>query len=202
MCRVPRVRTTETADRIRAVAVELIGEKGVAQASLREIAERAGISKPALYYHFASREELVRSLVQPLVDDVEDVLDTLEAGGSTGDPETILGAYFDVTYRHRAITRMVMQDPSILAHLDLAAAVSAWRQRLTRLLVGPKPALAEQARAVVAIGGLSDCTAMFVDAPADALRRAVLDAACATLGAPAKAATRRAASSRARSGVR
>jgi AcrR family transcriptional regulator len=180
----------------------LIAVKGIQSVSLREIAERAGITKPALYYHFASREDLVRSLVQPFVDDVEEVLNTLEADGPTADPETILGAYFDVAYRHRAITRMVMQDPSILAHLDLAAAVSAWRQRLTRLLVGPKPALAEQARAVVAIGGLSDCTAMFVDAPADEVRRAVLDAACATLGAPAKATPRRAASGRARSAVR
>lgn len=181
----PRVRTTETADRIRAVAMELIGEKGVAQASLREIAERAGISKPALYYHFGSREDLVRSLFQPLVDDVSALLDEFESGrwpGDLADHRAVLGAYFDVTYHHRDITKMVMQDPSVLADLNLAAVVADWGRRLTTLLFGSAPTLAQQTRATVAVGGLGDCTVMFIDVPAAELRTAVLDAVCATLG--------------------
>ncbi|HTJ38228.1 MAG TPA: helix-turn-helix domain-containing protein [Dactylosporangium sp.] len=177
----PRPRTSETAERIRAAALELIAEKGVQQASLREIAERVGITKPALYYHFASREELLRGLVQPLVDDVEELLARLESAPSH-DAREMLGAYFDVTYRHRAITKMVMQDPSVLAHLDLAAVVDGWRRRIQALLFGPAPTLAQQTRATVAVGGLGDCTVMFTDAPFDELRRATLDAACATLG--------------------
>ncbi|WP_432981795.1 TetR/AcrR family transcriptional regulator [Dactylosporangium sp. CA-233914] len=178
----PRPRTSETAERIRAAALELIAQKGVQQASLREIAERVGITKPALYYHFASREELLRGLVQPLVDDVEELLVGLEAGGER-DPRKLLGAYFDVTYRHRAITAMVMQDPSVLAHLNLAVEVDGWRRRLTSLLYGPNPTLAEQTRAAVAVGGMGDCTIMFTDAPQDELRAATLDASCAALGA-------------------
>jgi AcrR family transcriptional regulator len=179
------VRTTETADRIRAVALELIGERGVAQASLREIAERVGITKPALYYHFASREDLVRSLFQPLVDDVRALLEEFETGrwpGDLTDRRAVLGAYFDVTYHHRAITKMVMQDPSVLADLNLAAEVTDWGRRLTALMFGPAPTLAQQTRAVVAVGGLGDCTVMFIDVPAEELKTAVLDAVCATLG--------------------
>jgi AcrR family transcriptional regulator len=44
---------------------------GVQRTSLREIADRLGITKPALYYHFSSREELVRSIVQPILDEEE-----------------------------------------------------------------------------------------------------------------------------------
>ncbi|WP_238012470.1 helix-turn-helix domain-containing protein [Dactylosporangium sp. AC04546] len=182
----PRPRTSETADRIRAAALELFAERGVQQASLRDIAERVGITKPALYYHFASREELVRSLVQPLVDDVAEVLDDLESVGRPTDPREILGAYFDVTYRHRAITAIIMSDPSILAHLDLVSAVDAWRRRLTTLLVGPNPTLAERTRIAIAIGGMSDCTAMFTDVPGEDLRKAVLDAVSATLALPSR----------------
>ncbi|MEV4130657.1 TetR/AcrR family transcriptional regulator [Dactylosporangium sp. NPDC049742] len=181
----PRVKTTATADRIRAVAIELIAEKGVAQASLREIAERVGISKPALYYHFGSREELVRSLFQPLVDEVSALLDDIESGrwpGDTTDRRAVLGAYFDVTYRHRNITKLVMQDPSVLADLNLAAEVTDWGRRLTTLLFGPAPTLAQRTRAIVAVGGLSDCTAMLTDVPEPDLKTAVLDAVCATLG--------------------
>jgi AcrR family transcriptional regulator len=178
---VPRTRTTETADRIRDAAMEVIAVKGVQEASLREIAERAGITKPALYYHFGSREELLRDLVRPLVEDVQATLDALEADGA-GDPRAVLGGYFDVAYRHRAITGMVIRDPRFLVHVDLASAVGQWRRRLTALLVGPEPTLAEQARVALAIGGLGDCAALFVDAPAEELRTAVLDAACAALG--------------------
>jgi len=184
---VPRPRTSETADRIRAAALEVIAEKGFQQASLREIAERVGITKPALYYHFTSREDLVRSLVQPLVDDVEELLDELESGrwpGDLSDKRAVLGAYFDVTYRNRGITKMVMQDPSVLAHLDLVTSVDAWRRRFEALLVGPAPTLSQQTRVAVAIGGLGDCTVMFADVPQPALKTAVLDAVCATLALP------------------
>jgi AcrR family transcriptional regulator len=175
---VPRARTTETADRIRAAALELIAEKGVQQTSLREIAERVGITKPALYYHFASREELVRNLVQPLIDDVEAMLTTVDPRAGTRE---LLGAYFDVTYRNRHITQMIVRDLSILALVDLSSAVSGWRTRLVALLVGESPGLAQRTRAWMAIGGMDDCTAGFGEVPVEDLREAVLDAACDVL---------------------
>ncbi|GIE95713.1 TetR/AcrR family transcriptional regulator [Paractinoplanes rishiriensis] len=175
----PRARTTETADRIRDAALELIAEKGLHQVSLREIAERVGITKPALYYHFASREELVRSLVQPFIDDVEVALAPFGPGAG---PRELLGAYFDVTYHHRDVTAMIMRDPSILAVVDLTTAVAQWRRRMVAILAGPAPSLAMLARAQMAIGGLGDCTVVLPDAPAAELREAVLDAACDTLG--------------------
>ena len=56
---------SETRQRIQDVASELFSEKGVQRTSLQDIATRLGITKPALYYHFSSREELVRSILQP-----------------------------------------------------------------------------------------------------------------------------------------
>ncbi|MEV5413003.1 hypothetical protein AB0K60_29730 [Thermopolyspora sp. NPDC052614] len=53
---------------------------------------------------------------------------------------------------------------------------------MTRLLFGPEPTLAQATRAVVALGGLSDCTIQFPHVPADELREAAVDAACAALG--------------------
>lgn len=177
----PRPKTTDTADRIRAATLDLIALKGVHQVSLREIAERVGITKPALYYHFASREDLVRSLVQPLIDEVET---TLASAGPGSDARELLGAYFDAIYRHRDVTAMIMGDPSVLALVDLAAAVAGWRRRLVTALVGPAPSVAQLTRAQMAIGGLGDCTIVMPDVPAQELREAALDAACDTLGLP------------------
>ena len=133
------------------------------------------------YYHFASREDLVRSLVQPLIDEVETALASFGPGS---DARELLGAYFDAIYRHRDVTAMIMGDPSVLALVDLAVAVAGWRRRLVTALVGPAPSVAQLTRAQMAIGGLGDCTIVMPDVPAQELREAALDAAGDTLGLP------------------
>jgi AcrR family transcriptional regulator len=53
-----------TRSRIQAVALELFTEQGYEKTSLREIAERLGVTKAALYYHFKSKDEIVNSFVE------------------------------------------------------------------------------------------------------------------------------------------
>jgi AcrR family transcriptional regulator len=54
-------RRGDTRARIQCVALELFAEQGYERTSLREIAERLGVTKAALYYHFKSKEDIVRS---------------------------------------------------------------------------------------------------------------------------------------------
>ena len=42
--------------------LELASENGLAAVSMNQIAEKLGISKPALYKHFNSREEIIKSM--------------------------------------------------------------------------------------------------------------------------------------------
>jgi AcrR family transcriptional regulator len=70
---------SDTRERIQDVARELFAQQGVQRTSLQDIADKLGITKPALYYHFSSREELVRSIVQPLIDDGEQFVAEQEA---------------------------------------------------------------------------------------------------------------------------
>src|SRR5215831_11140152 len=49
--------------RAQSIALELFAEQGYEKTSLREIAERLGVTKAALYYHFKSKEDIVRSFV-------------------------------------------------------------------------------------------------------------------------------------------
>jgi AcrR family transcriptional regulator len=51
-----------TRERILDIALDLFTEKGYDNTSLREIAQRLGFSKAALYYHFASKEEILMAL--------------------------------------------------------------------------------------------------------------------------------------------
>ena len=61
----------DTRDRILEAALDLFIERGYDKTSLREIAERVGVTKAALYYHFSSKEEIIRTLVQPVYDHFE-----------------------------------------------------------------------------------------------------------------------------------
>ena len=51
-----------TRERILDVALDLFTDQGFDATSMREIAERLDISKPAIYYHFASKEEILMAL--------------------------------------------------------------------------------------------------------------------------------------------
>jgi AcrR family transcriptional regulator len=51
-----------TRERILDVALDLFTEKGFDGTSLREIAERLGVTKAALYYHFASKDDILLAL--------------------------------------------------------------------------------------------------------------------------------------------
>jgi TetR/AcrR family transcriptional regulator len=48
---------------IRRAAAELFADKGFAATSTREICQRAGVTKPVLYYHFGNKDQLYEELV-------------------------------------------------------------------------------------------------------------------------------------------
>src|SRR6202050_2049931 len=54
----------DTRAQAQQVALELFAEQGYERTALREIAERLGVTKAALYYHFKSKEDIVRSFTE------------------------------------------------------------------------------------------------------------------------------------------
>jgi AcrR family transcriptional regulator len=172
---------SDTRRRIQEVARELFLQHGVQRTSLQDIADRLGITKPALYYHFTSRDELVRSIVMPLIEDGERFVAEQEGHRDVGARELLEG-YFDFHYRHREYIVLVLTELTMLADLGLIDKVLAWRDRLGKLVFGQRPTLAQSTRAVVAFGGLQDCCLQFPDTPYEALRATSVDAALAALG--------------------
>lgn len=178
-------RPTDTRARILATARELFAKRGVQQVSLRDIAAQLGITKPALYYHFDSREALLASIVAPLLTDMDAFLAARE--GTRPELRTLMADYFDLLLVHRELITMLVRDLATLAQADLGERMIAWRRRLIELMLGPGAPLAAHVRAVVAIGGLSDCTIGFVDVPMEKIKAMAVEAACAALGVPAAA---------------
>lgn len=62
----------------------LFAEKGYACTSVREIVERAGVTKPALYYYFQSKEGMFRAILNWASEQLEIMLaDVLKSPGTT-----------------------------------------------------------------------------------------------------------------------
>jgi AcrR family transcriptional regulator len=55
-------KAPDTRDRILDIALDLFTEQGYDGTSLREIADKLGVTKAALYYHFSSKEEILLAL--------------------------------------------------------------------------------------------------------------------------------------------
>ncbi|HYA50568.1 MAG TPA: helix-turn-helix domain-containing protein, partial [Streptosporangiaceae bacterium] len=95
-----------TRERIQSIALELFAEQGYEKTSLREIAERLGVTKAALYYHFKSKEDIVRSFTE----DYRAELETVIAWGASQPPTPqnraeILARYADIVSRRLAVIR-------------------------------------------------------------------------------------------------
>ncbi|MDT0487620.1 ScbR family autoregulator-binding transcription factor [Streptomyces sp. DSM 41640] len=56
-------RAIETRKRLLVGAAEVFDERGYAAASINEIQERSGVTKGAMYFHFASKEEIAKGVM-------------------------------------------------------------------------------------------------------------------------------------------
>ncbi len=62
------VETESARERILRSAARLYAVRGYAGTSMREIANAAGVTKPLIYYHFASKERLYATLLRESID--------------------------------------------------------------------------------------------------------------------------------------
>jgi AcrR family transcriptional regulator len=57
-----------TRDRVVAHALRLFSERGTTAVSMRELADAAGVTVPGLYYHFASKADVVRAVYRERIE--------------------------------------------------------------------------------------------------------------------------------------
>lgn len=92
-----------TRKRIIEAAREVFLTKGVSRTSLEEIAQHAGVTRGAVYWHFENKAELFHAMREqiflPLIDRMEDTLlaDVLESGPNAPDPLTRIEQFLQGT---------------------------------------------------------------------------------------------------------
>ncbi len=73
-------------ERILLSAIHLFSEKGYDGVAVREIVQRAGLTKPVLYYYFGNKERLYLTLVEEALNKYRGVLErALDTDGTTVD---------------------------------------------------------------------------------------------------------------------
>jgi AcrR family transcriptional regulator len=145
--------TGTTRSRLRAVALELFLDKGFAATSVREIATNAGVTIPALYYHFDNKDGLLGDLVEGLIIDGDLANDAI-AETSPVDIEGALAQYFDVVAKHLSIFRLAMSDPSVRFHDDAGHRLASQGSRFLDLLIGSSPTRQDLIAAQAALGAI------------------------------------------------
>ncbi|MEO5899125.1 MAG: helix-turn-helix domain-containing protein, partial [Ilumatobacteraceae bacterium] len=61
----PRRNRSARRDELLRIASRVFATKGIAAATVRDIAQEAGILSGSLYHHFTSKEEMVREIITP-----------------------------------------------------------------------------------------------------------------------------------------
>lgn len=85
-----------TRERILEKAAQLFAEKGVDKASVKEIAEAAGVTNPTLYYYFESKHELCKQVFS--AERIHFTRKINEALSAPGSLESKLSAYFNLHF--------------------------------------------------------------------------------------------------------
>ena len=172
----------DTSTRILAAALELFSEHGFEGTTLQQIADRLGVTKAALYYHFKSKDELLEALITPAVSDLDRLLDEHEgAPAAPARQRAFLEAYIDYLLRHRRLMVYISRDLAVLGRPAIAARAREHHRRLERLLMGSELDFNGHVRVSVAFGGLQAAIVQHPDATPGELREALLDAASTLL---------------------
>ena len=175
---------TDTRSRVQQVALELFAEQGYEKTSLREIAERLGVTKAALYYHFRSKEDIVHSLTDDYFAEIDALLDWAKDQPPTDQTRReVLDRYVGIVVAGSEVFRFLEQNRAAVQSMETGKdRFIRFRDRLDALvdvLAGTGAPLRDRVRAtsaVLAVGATCHFYLQQVDDP-EKLRAIVLEIA-------------------------
>ncbi|WP_067977001.1 TetR/AcrR family transcriptional regulator [Mycolicibacter icosiumassiliensis] len=92
-------------ERVLQAALALFVEHSVGGTSMQMIADRLGVSKPAVYYQFRSRDDIVIALVEPMFDDIVRVIKIAQAMPTQqGKRDVMVSGVVELAVRYRRLT--------------------------------------------------------------------------------------------------
>ena len=131
-----------TRERIVATALRLFSEKGTSAVSMRELADAAGVTVPGVYYHFASKADLIQAVYHAARGaDADGAIEPPAVQSHTVEARIVeqAGREFARLLDDAEFLRL-MQREAVLGDADALAVGSAlaedWRSRWQAVLAG------------------------------------------------------------------
>ncbi|ONH27036.1 hypothetical protein BL253_23520 [Pseudofrankia asymbiotica] len=134
-------------------AVSLFGERGYAGTSVRDIAERLGLTKAALYYHFPSKETILDALLDPFVTELTRIVELVREAPPP-EPKAIIELMAGLLAGPGSILCAFVNDPSVLHRKIGEEDVFSFSEEVVRALAGSDPTPTALLRARCALGAV------------------------------------------------
>ena len=125
---------TAGAQRVLDAALELFSAHGFEGTSLQDIADRLGVTKAAVYYHFHTKDELLLALVEPAFDELLALADSglpTRSGRGIG-----VASYVDYLLRHRRVAAYLTRDATAMSRPALVEKGTRLRGQVETMLLG------------------------------------------------------------------
>lgn len=174
--------SASTRDQILRTALELFTTQGYDATSLRQIAERLGVTKAALYYHFPAKEHLVVELARPFVEGLAAIVGEARAASRDGaaiETDELIGRYLDLVLAEHETLHFLTRDPAAQNHPEVGLRATNLYLALQTELVGADASDTDMIRVACALAAVSAAAAL----PATRLRRARQHVLAASLAA-------------------
>jgi AcrR family transcriptional regulator len=129
-------RRTDTRERIRATALELFTTQGYELTTLAQVADRLAITRPALYHHFRSKEDVLTSSYDELLPRLRDIVTSVESTGASWQARSAALDQFDALIRseHGALLVCARVNEHAMRGLPAAAVLLRSLDELTNLV--------------------------------------------------------------------
>jgi len=135
----------QTRTRLLDIALDLFTEKGFDATTLQEIADRLGVTKAALYYHFRSKTEILDAILEIGHRRGDELLDEAERQQPhSARIAHVVDGMIELAIQQRRTTSILNHDPALARNITFVAQSAVRRSRLQQIIYGPNPSPAQR----------------------------------------------------------
>ncbi|MFT4030634.1 MAG: TetR/AcrR family transcriptional regulator [Protaetiibacter sp.] len=141
-----------TASQLRDAALHEFASAGYLGTSIQAIADRAGVSKASVLYHYTSKEALLDAALSPAIEQIGAILpDTALLSGSDQERTAFLSRFVELLLEHRLAAQIFITQSGALVDVPVVGRA----QELIRQIAEARPqqTVDDQVRFAVALGG-------------------------------------------------
>ncbi|MBN9141120.1 MAG: TetR/AcrR family transcriptional regulator [Micrococcales bacterium] len=141
-----------TASELRDAALREFASAGYLGTSIQAIADRAGVSKASVLYHYTSKEALLDAALSPAIEQIGAILPrTVQLSGTDEERRDFLVRFVDLLLEHRLAAQIFITQSGALIDVPVVARAQVLIREIAE--ARPQQTVDDQVRFAVALGG-------------------------------------------------